>query len=124
MSVVGLDNTWYCAAMDAARIITVARERSGLSKRELARRAGTSPAAIVKYESGQMSPTVETLNRILHVAGWRVEPDLRPVIADGFDRARVIHELLEFVHLVPMKDRPAQINFPRFADVHAQRIDR
>ena len=84
--------------MNAARIIQVARERSGLSKRELARRAGTSPAAIVKYESGQTSPTVDTLNRILGV--------------DDFDRAAVVFELLEFVQYAPLRPKPERIEFP------------
>lgn len=99
--------------MDAGRIIQVARERSGLSKRELARRAGTSPASIVKYESGAMSPTVDTLNRILRVAGWEIECDIREVVVDDFDRAALIFELLEFVHLTPLKHVPPKIEFPK-----------
>ena len=119
MGVVGLDNTWYGAVMDAARIITVARERSGLSKRELARRAGTSPAAIVKYESGQMSPTVETLNRILHVAGWRVEIDLLPQVgapADVVRRGEMMSELLAIVDMVETRQASPDIEMPRFVD--------
>lgn len=98
--------------MNAARIIQVARERSGLSKRELARRAGTSPAAIVKYESGATSPTVDTLNRILEVAGWRIECDIRPTRVDDFDRAAVVFELLEFVQYTPLRPKPERIEFP------------
>ena len=98
--------------MDAGHVIRVAREKSGLSKRELARRAGTSPAAIVKYESGAMSPTVDTLNRILRVAGWEIECDLREVVVDDFDRAALIFELLEFVHLTPLKPVSPKIEFP------------
>lgn len=105
--------------MDAARIITVARERSGLSKRELARRAGTSPAAIVKYESGQMSPTVDTLNRILHVAGWRVEIDLLPQVvapADLVRRGEMMSELLAIVDMVETRQASPDIEMPRFID--------
>jgi transcriptional regulator with XRE-family HTH domain len=98
--------------MDASRIIRIARERSGLSKRELARLAGTSPAAIVKYESGTTSPTVDTLNRIIEVAGWRIECDLRPVPVDGFNRAEVNFELLEFVQHAPLRPVPQHIEFP------------
>jgi transcriptional regulator with XRE-family HTH domain len=42
-----------------------ARLRAGLSQRALARLAHTSPAAISRYESGQMSPTIRTLSRLL-----------------------------------------------------------
>ena len=55
--------------MNAAAIITSARTRARLSKRELARRVGTSPAAIVEYESGRRSPTVDSLDLILRVCG-------------------------------------------------------
>ena len=98
--------------MNAARVIQIARERSGLSKRELARRAGTSPAAIVKYESGITSPSVDTLNRILEAAGWRIECDLRPTRVDNFDRAAVVFELLEFVQYTPLRPKPEHIEFP------------
>ena len=50
-------------------LIKLARWDSGLSQRELARRAGTSQAAIVAYESGKRSPTVETLARIIRASG-------------------------------------------------------
>lgn len=99
--------------MDTARLIRISRERAGLSKRELARRAGTSPAAIVKYESGATSPTVETLDRILRAAGWEIECDLREVAVDDFDRAALIFELLEFVHLTPLKPVSPNIEFPK-----------
>ncbi len=68
--VIGSDNI---GAMDAARAITSARRTAGISKRELARRARTSPAAIVAYESGTREPTLPTLQRILAAAGARGE---------------------------------------------------
>ena len=55
--------------MAGADTITQARLRAGISKRELARRAHTSPAAIVEYESGRRSPTVDTLARLIDACG-------------------------------------------------------
>ena len=55
--------------MAGADTITQARLRAGISKRELARRANTSPAAIVEYESGRRSPTVDTLARLVDACG-------------------------------------------------------
>lgn len=103
--------------VDAARIIRIARERSGLSKRELARRAGTSPAAIVKYESGQMSPTVDTLNRIVAVAGWRIEMELRPEHPDLQVRGEMMADLLSVVDAVEIRQASAVLEMPRFLDV-------
>ena len=63
--------------MIADQLITKAREQGGLSKRELARRAHTSPAAIVEYESGRRSPTVDTLARLIDACGlgWTITLD-------------------------------------------------
>ncbi len=103
--------------MDAARIIRIARERSGLSKRELARLAGTSPAAIVKYESGTTSPTVDTLNRIVEVAGWAIELRLSPVVDDLVERGHMMADLLSIVDMVQIRPASEHIEFPRMPNV-------
>jgi transcriptional regulator with XRE-family HTH domain len=103
--------------MNAAVLIKTAREKSGLSKRELARRAGTSPAAIVKYESGQTSPTVDTLNRILKVAGWEVEAHLASVLNELVERGEMMADLLSIVDLVEIRPADLYLKFPRFQDV-------
>lgn len=53
----------------AGNLIRLARHDSGLSQRELARLARTSQAAIVAYEAGRRSPTLDTLARIVRAAG-------------------------------------------------------
>ncbi len=53
----------------AGNLIKLARHDSGLSQRDLARRAGTSQAAVAAYESGRRSPTLGTLARIVRAAG-------------------------------------------------------
>lgn len=103
--------------MDSARIIRLARERAGLSKRELARLAGTSPAAIVKYESGQTSPTVDTLNRIVSATGSSLEIKTSLRRTDQFERAQVCIELLEIVDVMDLKPAFDKVMFPRFLDV-------
>lgn len=103
--------------MDSARLIRIARERSGLSKRELARRAGTSPAAIVKYEAGITSPTVDTLNRIVEVAGWAIEFQLSPVTPDLVERGQMMADLLTIVDMVDIKPANKTIEFPRLPHV-------
>lgn len=56
----------------ASILITRAREAAGLSKAELAERAGTSRPTLSAYEHGRVSPTLDTLDRILGVAGHRL----------------------------------------------------
>lgn len=67
--------------MSAATLIRAARVSAGLTQTELARRAGTSQPAIVRYESGESSPSVATLERLLRAAGQRLELSAIPVKA-------------------------------------------
>jgi transcriptional regulator with XRE-family HTH domain len=55
-----------------------ARRRSGLSRRELARRAGTSPATLAAYEAGRITPSVDTLDRLLDAPGFDAVVALTP----------------------------------------------
>ncbi len=101
--------------MKSSALITTARCRAGLSKRELARRAKTSPAAIVTYEQGTRDPSVETLNRILNAAGspasvrlgTRSRPD--PAVA-----ARRLEEVLELADALPHRTPARTLAYPRF----------
>ena len=53
-------------------LIRMARREAGLTQQVLAKRAGTSQAAMSAYESGRRSPSVDTLCRILSAAGFEV----------------------------------------------------
>ncbi len=59
-------------------LIRMARRQAGLTQTQLAERAGTSQAAVSAYESGRRSPSVDTLCRILAVAGFEVRMRLTP----------------------------------------------
>ena len=51
--------------MSAGELIRAARARHGLTQRQLAIRARTSQAAISRIERGLVSPSVETLEKLL-----------------------------------------------------------
>jgi transcriptional regulator with XRE-family HTH domain len=100
--------------VDAAAAIRLARHRAGLSKRALARRAGTSPAAIVLYESGAREPTLPTLRRIVAAAGGRAELTLEaPRAAPSPDvAAQRLLDLLELAEHLPQRRAPRRLSFP------------
>ena len=54
-------------------LIKHARRRYGLGQAELAERLGTSQPAISRIERDQVSPTLETLERILNALGETLE---------------------------------------------------
>jgi transcriptional regulator with XRE-family HTH domain len=51
--------------MTAGQLLREARERHGLTQKQLAIRARTSQAAVSRIERGLVSPTVETLEKLL-----------------------------------------------------------
>lgn len=53
-------------------VLTEAREAAGLSKTDLAERAHTSRSTLSAYEHGRVSPTLETVERLLHATGRRL----------------------------------------------------
>jgi transcriptional regulator with XRE-family HTH domain len=59
-------------------LIAEARRRSKLTQAELAARAGTSRPTLSAYEHGRVSPTLDTVERIVHVAGQQLT--LEPLV--------------------------------------------
>lgn len=70
------------ARFEAARLVREARAAAGLTQRQLARRAGTAQSVVARVESGQTSPSSETLERLLEAAGYELAVALlpRPVV--------------------------------------------
>jgi transcriptional regulator with XRE-family HTH domain len=62
--------------LQPGRLLRQARERAGLSQRELARRAGTAQSVVARIEGGQASPAADTLEHLLRVAGFRLRMEL------------------------------------------------
>jgi transcriptional regulator with XRE-family HTH domain len=60
----------------SASLLREARIQSGLSQRELARRAGTAQSVVARIEAGTTSPTWETLTRLLRAAGFDLRAGL------------------------------------------------
>jgi hypothetical protein len=62
-----------------ASLIKNARRRHRLSQQSLAIRAGTDQAAISRIERGEVSPTVETVERLLAAMGERLTLRAEPM---------------------------------------------
>ena len=62
----------------AQNILEAARHRAGLTQLELSSRAATSRPTLSAYESGRKSPTLDTAERILRVAGFAISIDHIP----------------------------------------------
>lgn len=69
-------------AIDVGERLKFYREKLGVSQRELARRSGQSAASISAIEMGRVSPSIETLKRLLDCLG----PSLSEFFATGTTR--------------------------------------
>jgi transcriptional regulator with XRE-family HTH domain len=63
-------------------LIRDVRRRQGLSQQRLARRVGTKQSAISRLEAGKNSPSVETLELLLHAMGEQLELSSVPLRRD------------------------------------------
>ena len=55
--------------MHAGHLIREARRRAGLTQAELAHRLGTAQPNVARWESASMSPSVDTLSRVISACG-------------------------------------------------------
>jgi uncharacterized protein len=65
--------------MSAAELIKRRRQAHGISQRSLALRAGTDQAAISRIERGDVSPGIETVERLLAAMGERLALEPVPI---------------------------------------------
>lgn len=115
-SVIVLYNTsGYALFMNLHQVVTVAREAAGLSKRELARRAETFPAAIVEIESGRRSPTVDTVTYLVEACGFSLEVALTasPSVSDQ-EVSRKLVQVIELAESLPRRKPALVCGYPRF----------
>jgi len=104
--------------MDASTMILSSRLEAGLSQRELAKLAGTSPAAVSLYETGKRVPRIDTLTRLIAATGSSIEMRVRDD-ADNIDIAansRALEAGLELAGHLPQRHSEA-IAMPPFRDL-------
>ena len=68
--------------MTPGELIRQARRRNGLSQQRLAWRLGTHQSAISRLEADKNSPSVETLELVLHAMGERLRFSAEPLERD------------------------------------------
>ena len=103
--------------MGATTTVRQARQRAGMSLRQLAARAGTSHATLSAYENGAKTPSVKTLERIVRAAGFALVVERDPP-GDGDEPPEPGPELeagLALAAQFPAR-HAATLPFPRFPE--------
>ena len=68
--------------VQASKLLQTARERAGMSQRQLARKARTAQSVVARIELGETSPSWSTLARLLKAAGFSLSAGLRRIGVD------------------------------------------
>jgi transcriptional regulator with XRE-family HTH domain len=92
-------------------LIRIARNRAGLTQRELARRARTAQSVVVRIEQGATSPTWETLTRLLAGAGFEIDARLDLRTADA---SHMLADVPRILRLTPEERLLELRNVSRF----------
>ena len=102
--------------MEIGEVLKAARQRSGLSARALARRAQTSHATLLAYESNRVDPGTKVAERILRAAGFRPRIELAPEprTANGRDPGDELADILALAEHLPHRPRSAKLSAPIF----------
>jgi len=87
---------WLCAewsdVTQSHSVVERARRLAGLSRSELARRAGASRPTLAAYAAGAKSPTLSTAERIVRAAGFELDIVRRPTFREAaVGRGRVVY---------------------------------
>ncbi len=74
----GLDLVPYVAGPTPGELLREARDRHGLTQKQLAIRANTTQSAISRIEAGRVSPSLDMLRTLLRLAGEDLVLTTRP----------------------------------------------
>lgn len=102
--------------MSASAVIREVLERSGLSLRELARRAGTSHATISAYLTGRKTPRSDTLERLVRAGGFALDRELVPradALHEREHKALELRDVLDLADALP-SHHARTMRYPRF----------
>jgi transcriptional regulator with XRE-family HTH domain len=77
---------------DLGSIVRQARQAAGVTQRQLARRAGTSQAAISRLEAGQEEASFARFEELMTALGLKAEIVLRPIAEHDAEPRRLAEQ--------------------------------
>lgn len=99
--------------MNIGSLLRTLRQRAGVSLREFGRQSGTSHATIAAYIAARVSPSVHTVERMVHAAGFELEPALVRSLTDRETRAGELLDVLELAEQFPARHQ-RRLTYPLF----------
>ena len=96
----------------SATLLARARDESGLTQSEVARRAGTSRPTLSAYEHGRTSPTMDTAQRVLAATGHELEAVPVVTFTDRVSRRGRVFTVPDRLSRLPVSRALATITLP------------
>jgi transcriptional regulator with XRE-family HTH domain len=114
---IGIVSNWIRRRCTVARsLIEQARTAAGLTREELARRAGTSRPTLSAYEHGRKAPRLDTAERILGVAGFSLAVEPRVSYRDVLTRRHRLASVPDRLPRLPVEQALGQAELPQHLD--------
>lgn len=92
-------------------LLRSARQRAGLTQRELAARAGTAQSVVARIESGTTSPTAATLEHLVRCCGFVLDSRLE---LDPVQDTHMMADVNRILALTPEQRLAELANTSRF----------
>ncbi len=96
----------------AATLLAQARDESGLTQSEVARRAGTSRPTLSAYEHGRTSPTMDTAQRVLAATGHELVAVPVVTFSERLSRRGRVFAVPDRLSRLPVSRAMATITLP------------
>ena len=96
----------------AATLLAQARDESGLTQSEVARRAGTSRPTLSAYEHGRTSPTMDTAQRVLAATGHELVAIPVVTFSERLSRRGRVFAVPDRLSRLPVSRAMATITLP------------
>jgi len=84
--------------LNPSHLLHEARQKAGLTQRELAKRAGTAQSVIARIELGKTAPSTTTLNSILAAAGFELQSEL---VIKPIEGSHMLEDINRILQLTP-----------------------
>ena len=95
-----------------ATLLARARDESGLTQSEVARRAGTSRPTLSAYEHGRTSPTLDTAQRVLAATGHELAAVPVVTFTEWASRRGRVFVVPDRLYRLPVRRAMAAITLP------------
>jgi transcriptional regulator with XRE-family HTH domain len=99
-------------------LLSEARQRAGLTQRDLAGRAGTAQSVVARIERGNTDPSSGTLARLLAAAGFELMARLEPFPTVD---THMLYDVERILRLTPEERLREVANLSRF-EAAARRV--